>query len=108
MYVSRPLPAPKGVVTLSLATLGGLYRLRYYFQNLYFPLFRQPPSREQRRLAMEKDILSICLSEPWKEYLRAHWRKNETDYLRDHLGKLMSEHLLNLRPLLMVSMLLGH
>ena len=87
MYVSRPLPEPKGVVTLSLATLGGPYRLGYYFEDLYFPLLRQPPSREQRRLAMEKDILSMCLSEPRKEDLHAHWRENDTDYLRDQPRK---------------------
>jgi protein-serine/threonine kinase len=42
-------------------------------------LLRRPPSREQRRLAMEKDMLSVGLSEPWprKEDLCARWRLNE-------------------------------
>ncbi|KAG5219604.1 kinase domain-containing protein [Salix suchowensis] len=60
---------------------------RIYFENLYFPLFRQPPSREQRRLAMEKDMAQMQLSEAQKENLRARWRQNETDYLRERRRK---------------------
>jgi protein-serine/threonine kinase len=84
---NRPLPEPKQVVTPSLATLERAVSARIYFENLYFPLLRQPPSREQRRLAMERDMLSMGLSEPRKEDLRARWRKNETDYLREQRRK---------------------
>ncbi len=54
---------------------------------LYFPLFRHLPSREQRRLAMEKDMLSMGLPERRKDDLRARWRQNETDYLREQRRK---------------------
>jgi protein-serine/threonine kinase len=84
---NRPLPEPKRVITPSLATLERAVSARIYFENLYFPLLRQPPSREQRRLAMERDMLSMGLSEPRKEDLRARWRKNETDYLREQRRK---------------------
>jgi protein-serine/threonine kinase len=84
---NRLLPEPKRVVTPSLATLERAVSARIYFENLYFPLLRQPPSREQRRLAMERDMLSMGLSEPRKEDLRTRWRKNETDYLREQRRK---------------------
>jgi len=82
-----PLPEPKKVVTPSLATLERAVSARIYFENLYFPLLRQPPSREQRRLAMERDMLSMGLSEPRKEDLRVRWRQNETAYLREQRRK---------------------
>jgi protein-serine/threonine kinase len=82
-----PPPEPKKVVTPSLATLERAVSARIYFENLYFPLLCQPPSREQRRLAMERDMLSMGLSEARKEDLRARWRQNETDYLREQRRK---------------------
>ena len=82
-----PLPVPKRVVTPSLATLERAVSARIFFENLYFPLLRHPPSREQRRLAMERDMLSMGLPERRKEDLRARWRQNETDYLRDQRRK---------------------
>jgi serine/threonine protein kinase len=36
---------------------------------------------------MERDMLSMGLSEPRKEDLRARWRQNETDYLREQRRK---------------------
>ncbi|KAF4599497.1 hypothetical protein EYR40_006591 [Pleurotus pulmonarius] len=80
-------PPPKKFITPSLATLEKAVSARIYFENLYFPLFRQPPSREQRRLAMEKDMVQMQLSEAQKENLRARWRQNETDYLRERRRK---------------------
>jgi len=82
-----PPPEPKKVVTPSLATLERAVSAKIYFENLYFPLLCQPPSREQRRLAMERDMLSMGLSEARKEDLRARWRQNETDYLREQRRK---------------------
>jgi len=82
-----PLPEPKKVITPSLATLERAVSARIYFENLYFPLLRQPPSREQRRLAMERDMLSMGLPEVRKEDLRSRWRQNETDYLREQRRK---------------------
>ncbi|KAJ7268804.1 kinase-like domain-containing protein [Mycena haematopus] len=78
-----PLPLPRKIVTPSLATLEKAVSARIYFENLYFPLFRHPPSREQRRLAMERDMAEMQLGHMQKENLRARWRQNETDYLRD-------------------------
>ncbi|KAF8210476.1 kinase-like domain-containing protein [Mycena galopus ATCC 62051] len=78
-----PLPPPRKSVTPSLATLEKAVSARIYFENLYFPLFRHPPSREQRRLAMERDMAEMQLGQMQKENLRARWRQNETDYLRD-------------------------
>ena len=83
----RPLPVPKRVITPSLATLERAVSARIFFENLYFPLLRHTPSREQRRLAMERDMLSMGLSEHRKEDLRARWRQNETDYLREQRRK---------------------
>jgi protein-serine/threonine kinase len=84
---SPPLPEPKRVITPSLATLEKAVSARIYFENLYFPLLRHPPSREQRRLAMERDMLSMGLSDPRKDELRARWRQYETEYLRDQRRK---------------------
>jgi protein-serine/threonine kinase len=74
-------------ITPSLATLEKAVAARIYFENLYFPLLRQPPSREQRRAAMERDMISMGLSDEQKEELRSRWRQNETDYLRDRRRK---------------------
>ncbi|EDR11902.1 uncharacterized protein LACBIDRAFT_246709, partial [Laccaria bicolor S238N-H82] len=68
-------------------TLEKAVAARIYFENLYFPLFRHPPSREQRRLAMEKDMAEMQLSQAQKESLRARWRQNETEYLRERRQK---------------------
>jgi len=78
---------PRKPITPSLATLERAVSARIYFENLYFPLFRHPPSREQRRLAMEKDMMEMQLSQVQKQNLRARWRQNETDYLRDRRRK---------------------
>lgn len=67
----------------SLHTLEKAVAAKIYFENHYFPLFRHPPSREQRRLAMEREMEEMNLSEHRKEDLRARWRQNETDYLRE-------------------------
>ncbi|KAK0212878.1 kinase-like domain-containing protein [Desarmillaria ectypa] len=79
-----PVPKP---ITPSLATLEKAVSARIYFENLYFPLFRHTPSREQRRLAMERDMMDMQLSIAQKENLRARWRQNETDYLREKRQK---------------------
>lgn len=71
----------------SLATLEKAVSAKIYFENLYFPLLRHPPSREQRRLAMEKDMMNMQLGEVQKEYLRSRWRQNETEYLRERRRK---------------------
>lgn len=79
--------APPRTIIPSLATLDKAVSARIYFENLYFPLLRHPPSREQRRLAMEKDMMEMQLSQAQKETLRARWRQNETDYLRERRRK---------------------
>ncbi|KAJ7594009.1 kinase-like domain-containing protein [Mycena floridula] len=80
-------PPPRKPITPSLATLEKAVSARIFFENLYFPLFRQAPSREGRRLAMERDMSELNLSPAQKEELRARWRQNETDYLRDQRRK---------------------
>ncbi|KAJ7072098.1 kinase-like domain-containing protein [Mycena amicta] len=81
---SEPVEAPpRKPITPSLATLEKAVSCRIYFENLYFPLFRHPSSREQRRVAMERDMAEMQLTHTQKENLRARWRQNETDYLRD-------------------------
>jgi protein-serine/threonine kinase len=82
-----PVPSPPRIITPSLATLEKAVAVRIYFENLYFPLLRQPPSREQRRLAMERDMVQMQLSEAQKDHLRGRWRQNETDYLRERRRK---------------------
>jgi hypothetical protein len=42
-----PLLEPKKVVPASLATFERVVLARIYFENPYFPLLRQPPSRVQ-------------------------------------------------------------
>ena len=80
-------PPPPRPINPSLATLEKAVSARIYFENLYFPLFRHPPSREQRRLAMERDMTELQLSEHQKEALRTKWRQNETNYLRHQRRK---------------------
>ena len=79
--------APPRTIIPSLATLDKAVSARIYFENLYFPLLRHPPSREQRRLAMEKDMVEMQLSQALKDNLRARWRQNETEYLRERRRK---------------------
>lgn len=85
--VTQEPPRPRKPITPSLATLEKAVAARIYFENLYFPLLRQTPSREQRRIAMERDMMSMQLNEAQKELLRAKWRQNETDYLRERRKK---------------------
>jgi len=70
-----------------LETLEKAAAAKIYFENLYFPLLRHPPSREQRRLAMEREMEEMGLPEARKVNLRARWRQNETDYLRERRRK---------------------
>lgn len=86
-YPEIPTPRPKKPITPSLATLEKAVAAKIYFENLYFPLLRHPPSREQRRVAMEKDMANMQLSEAQKENIRRRWRQNETDYLRERRKK---------------------
>jgi protein-serine/threonine kinase len=83
----QDLPVPRKQITPSLATLEKAVSTRIFFENLYFPLLRHPPSREQRRIAMERDMANMRFSEAQKEGLRAQWRQNETDYLRQQRKK---------------------
>ncbi|KAH9858687.1 kinase-like protein [Lenzites betulinus] len=82
-----PTPRPKKPITPSLATLEKAVAAKIYFENLYFPLFRHPPSREQRRVALEREMATMQLSEGQKENIRGRWRQNETEYLRDRRRK---------------------
>jgi len=72
---------------------------RIYFENLYFPLFRQPNSREQRRAAMEKDMVELGLTHPQKERLRERWRQNETEYLRERRQKVDASAFVKLKTI---------
>ncbi|EJD03128.1 kinase-like protein [Fomitiporia mediterranea MF3/22] len=74
-------------ISPSLQTLEKAVAAKIYFENLYFPLLRHPPSREQRRLAMEREMEEMRLSEDRKAELRRRWRQNETEYLRDRRRK---------------------
>ena len=81
---SPPLVPPKSrLIQPSLATLEKAASARIFFENLYFPLMRQPPSREQRRLAMEREMNEMGLKEERKDRVRDQWRRNETEYLRE-------------------------
>ncbi|KAH7929884.1 kinase-like protein [Leucogyrophana mollusca] len=93
------LVAPRKPITPSLATLEKAVSARIYFENLYFPLLRQPPSREQRRIAMEKDMIDLRMSEEQKEGLRARWRQNETEYLRERRRKVDATAFIKLKTI---------
>ncbi|KDN37966.1 hypothetical protein RSAG8_09817, partial [Rhizoctonia solani AG-8 WAC10335] len=67
----------------SLTTLDKAVSAKIYFENVYFPLFRLPPSREQRRLAMEAEMEQLNIPQHTRTQLRARWRANETAYLRE-------------------------
>ena len=86
-YPEIPTPRPKKPITPSLATLEKAVAAKIYFENLYFPLLRQPPSREQRRLAMEKEMATMQMNEAQKDDIRRRWRQNETEYLRERRRK---------------------
>lgn len=76
-----PKHSPRKIVP-SLATLEKAVAARIYFENLYFAILRQPPSREQRRLAMENDMIEMNLTTGQKDFLRTRWLQNESEYLR--------------------------
>ncbi len=94
-----PQPIRRKPIIPSLATLEKAVAARIYFENLYFPLLRHVPSREQRRIAMEKDMMNMQLNEEHKEYLRARWRKNETDYLRERRRKVDASAFVKLKTI---------
>ncbi|KAH7108074.1 kinase-like protein [Auriculariales sp. MPI-PUGE-AT-0066] len=82
------IPAPsRKPIQPSLATLEKAVAARIYFENLYFSLLRHPPSRDQRRLAMEREMEQLGFSEVQKRELRERWRQNETEYLRERRRK---------------------
>lgn len=89
----------QGPIIPSLATLEKAVSARIYFENLYFPLLRQPPSREQRRVAMERDMSAMDLGEEEKEVLRARWLQNETDYLRERRRKVDATAFIKLKTI---------
>jgi len=91
-------PPPKPIIP-SLSTLEKAVSARIYFENLYFPLLRHTPSREQRRMAMETDMMNMQLSEPQKENLRARWRQNESDYLRERRRKVDASAFIKLKTI---------
>lgn len=67
----------------TVQTLEKAVAVKIFFENLYFPLLRHPPSREQRRQAMEQEMHIMGLGEEQKAMLRLKWAQNETEYLRD-------------------------
>jgi len=91
--------APQRIITPSLATLEKAVSARIYFENLYFPLFRHPSSREQRKESMERDMAQMQLNQAQKELLRARWRQNETDYLRERRQKVDVSAFVNLKTI---------
>jgi protein-serine/threonine kinase len=94
-----PVTPPRKPIIPSLSTLERAVSARIYFENLYFPLLRHPPSREQRRVAMEKDMMNMQLSEAQKDNLRARWRQNESDYLRDRRRKVDASAFIKLKTI---------
>jgi protein-serine/threonine kinase len=92
-------PPARRPITPSLATLEKAVSARIYFENLYFPLLRQAPSREQRRLAMERDMMEMQLNEKQKDNLRGRWRRNETEYLRDRRRKVDASAFIKLKTI---------
>jgi hypothetical protein len=95
----RPVTTPRKPIIPSLSTLEKAVSARIYFENLYFALLRHPPSRERRRVAMETDMMNMQLSEAQKENLRARWRQNETDYLRDRRRKVDASAFIKLKTI---------
>ena len=95
----QPVTPPPRPIIPSLSTLEKAVSARIYFENLYFPLLRHPPSREQRRVAMETDMMNMKLSEAQKQNLRTRWRQNETDYLRDRRRKVDASAFIKLKTI---------
>ena len=95
----QPVTSPPKPIIPSLSTLEKAVSARIYFENLYFPLLRHPPSREQRRVAMETDMMNLQLSSAQKENLRARWRQNETDYLRERRCKVDASAFIKLKTI---------
>jgi hypothetical protein len=93
------ISSPRKPINPSLSSLERAVSARIFFENLYLPLLRHPPSREQRRVAMEKDMMNMQLSEPQKEHLRARWQQNETDYLRDRRRKIDASAFIKLKTI---------
>ncbi|EAU91501.2 AGC/NDR protein kinase [Coprinopsis cinerea okayama7 len=94
-----PPPPPAKPIIPSLTTLEKAVAARIYFENIYFSLFRHVPSREQRRLAMERDMAAMGLDSAQKEILRARWRQNETEYLRQTRQKLDASAFIKLKTI---------
>jgi protein-serine/threonine kinase len=90
---------PPRVIMPSLATLEKAVAARIYFENLYFPLFRHPNSREERKKSMEKDMTDMGLTLAQKEHLRARWRQNETEYLRERRQKVDASAFVKLKTI---------
>lgn len=87
-----PLTLRSVVIEPSIATLDRAASAKIYFENLYFPILRQPPSREQRRLALERDLAQMKhLSLVQKDEIRQRWISNETDYLREKRQRVSAE-----------------
>jgi len=87
------------MISPSLTTLEKAVAARIYFENLYFPLLRQPNFREQRRLAMERDMAQMSLSPEQKHHLRQRWRQNESDHLRERRQKLSASAFVKLKTI---------
>ena len=88
----QSFPPSRSKFDPSIITLDRAASAKIYFENLYFPILRKPPSREQRRLALERDLLQMGhLSEAAKNEIRERWRKNESDYLREKRQKVGPE-----------------
>ena len=86
-------------ITPSLPTLEKAVSARIYFENLYFPLLRQQPSREQRRLAMEREMEQLRMSDAQRGAVRERWRKNETEYLRERRARVGANSFVKLKTI---------
>jgi protein-serine/threonine kinase len=95
----RPVEAPLRInIEPSIAALDRAASAKIYFENIYFPILRKPPSREQRRLALEKDLAQLVhLTEVQKDEVRQRWRLNETEYLREKRRRVSPEAFTRLR-----------
>jgi hypothetical protein len=88
----------KPVIEPSIATLDRAASAKIYFENIYFPILRQPPSREQRRIALESDLSQMMhLTPAQKEEIYERWRRNETEYLRETRRKVSAEAFIRLK-----------
>lgn len=97
---SRPLPAPpRAPITPSLTTLEKAVSARIYFENIYYTLLRSPPSRDQRRLALERELARLPWSEQQKALLRQQWRTNETEYLRERRRRVGASSFIKLKTI---------